>query len=170
MKTIALSAAGIVIVSTIVFVITAAVVACVKKKGKYTIDGVRYEASESMIMNPGYHGWSTQPRAPSSSIAETSMIVNAINEPNLLRVPVTANRSTSIAASERLYASIHQRTILRNVYSVGAPVSNTDDDIVTKTNEAYHAAADSEPSIATTPSPHSQPANSDYDYVVLQDT
>lgn len=106
---------------------------------------------ESMIMNPGYHGWSTQPRALSRSITETSMITNAINEPNLLRVPVTVNRSTSIAASERLYASIH-------------PASNTDDDIVTKMNE------DSEPSIATTPSPHSQPANSDYDYIVLEDT
>ena len=168
--TITLSAVGVVIVCAIVFVITAAVVACVKKKGKYTFGSPRGrdEASESMTMNPLYHGWSTPP--PNRSKPEMSTTMNAMCEPSRLRTPDTADRHAS-AASERLYASIHQRTMFQGhtVRSIGDPASTCShiaDDIETKMNEAY-AANDLESFKITTPTPHSQSA---YDYIVLQDT
>ena len=131
---------------TVVFVmIVAAVIVCAKKKGLYTSRrfNVLYDKPSSIILNERYQPtteWST----PYRSRLDTSMVTNALYEPNTLKMPDAANRHTSVA-SEQLYASVHvcQRTMFPDVHSIGDHASGAHiaDEIETKMNEAYAAAS-----------------------------
>ena len=163
---------SVAIFCTVLFVMTAAaVIVCAKKKGLYTSrrSDVLYDEPSSIILNERYQSttdWST----PYRSRLDTSMVTNALYEPNTLKMPDAANRHMSVA-SERLYASIHvrQRTMFPDVHSTGDHASGAHiaDEIETKMNEAYAAANDAERIGVTRTDSHYSLHSNSYTYVVL---
>ena len=120
-----------------------------------------YDKPSSIILNERYQPtteWST----PYRSRLDTSMVTNALYEPNTLKMPDAANRHTSVA-SEQLYASVHvrQRTMFPDVHSTGDHASGAHiaDEIETK---AYAAASNVERIGVTRTDSHFSPHSNSY--------